>query len=259
MNISLAAEKIIEVGPVAITNSMLVTWLVIIFLAIIAVKCFKQMRDMPGKLQNICEFAVEAILGMIEGITQNRKKAIQFLPLVATFFIFIILANWAGLIPGFETIGLREVKEGHEVLVPFFRQPAADLNTTLALAIISIVCVQYFGIRHLGLGYFKKFLNFKGPIDFFVGFLETVSEFSRIISFAFRLFGNIFAGSVLLMVISFLIPAVAALPFYGLEMFVGFIQALVFAMLTAVFLQTATMGHGEHGESEKQLESALQS
>lgn len=258
MNISLVAEKIIQVGPVAITNSMLVTWLVMIFLIIFALFCKIFMKDVPGKLQNICEFIVEAILGMIEGITQNRKKAIQFLPLVCTFFVFIILSNWAGLIPGFESIGLREVIDGHEVLVPFFRQPAADLNTTFALAIISIIAVQIYGISHLGLGYFKKFFNFKGPIDFFVGFLESISEISRIISFAFRLFGNIFAGSVLLAVISFLIPIIAALPFYGLELFVGFIQALVFAMLTAVFLQTATMGHGEEHQEESNIQPILE-
>lgn len=258
MNISLVAEKIIEVGPIAITNSMLVTWLVMIFLIVFAFFIKKNMKEVPGKLQNIGEFIVESILGMIEGITLDRKKAIQFLPLVCTLFVFIIFSNWAGLIPGFETIGLREVIEGHVVLVPFFRQPAADLNTTFALAIISIITVQIFGITHLGLGYFKKFLNFKGPIDFFVGFLEAVSEISRIISFAFRLFGNIFAGSVLLAVISFLIPVVAALPFYGLELFVGFIQALVFAMLTAVFLQTATMSHSEeHSESPEKVKENI--
>ncbi|AKM82284.1 TPA: ATP synthase F0 subunit A [Candidatus Berkelbacteria bacterium] len=253
MHISLAAEKIIEIGPIAITNSMLVTWIVVIFLCAIAIRVSKKLSNTPGKLQNICEFVVEAILAMIEGITQNRKKAIQFLPLVATIFIFVIFANWIGLVPGFESIGLNEInEEGHHILVPLFRQPAADLNTTFALAVISIVTVQIYGIRHLGIGYFKKFINFKGPIDFFVGFLEAVSELSRIISFAFRLFGNIFAGSVLLMVISFLVPVIAAIPFYGLELFVGFIQALVFSMLTAVFLQTATIVHEDHSEQTAQ-------
>jgi len=132
-----------------------------------------------------------------------------------------------------------EVPENHEAAVPLFRSPTADLNTTLALAVIAVVYVQFVGIRNLGLGYFKKFINFSSPIMFFVGILEIVSEISKIISFAFRLFGNIFAGEVLLAVISFLIPVVVSVPFIGLEIFVGFIQAFVFAILAVVFMSLA--------------------
>ncbi len=133
--------------------------------------------------------------------------------------------------------------EAHTKFIPVFRAPSADLNLTLALALISFFSIQITGLQFLGLAYFKKFLNFSNPIMFFVGILETVSEFSKIVSFAFRLFGNIFAGEVLLGVISFLIPYIAPIPFLGLELFVGFIQALVFAMLTAVFLSMATEHH----------------
>ena len=246
MHISLAAEKIIEIGPVAITNTMLTSWIVIALLLIVAGLATRQIKAVPGKLQNFFEFAVESILGMIENVTNDRKKAERFLPLVATLFIFIITANWIGLIPGFETIGKWEIIDEAKILVPFFRQPSADLNMTLALAIIAMSAVQILGFSYLGFRYLKKFINFKSPIDFFVGFLETIGEFSRVISFAFRLFGNIFAGAVLLMVISFLIPYVVAVPFYGLELFVGFVQALVFAMLTTVFMYIATLGHEEH-------------
>jgi len=246
MHISLAAEKIIEVGPIAITNTILVTWIVIAVLSFIAVKISRNIKTVPGQLQNIFEFILEAIEGLIQDVTVDKAKTRKFLPLVATFFIFIITANWIGLIPGFETIGRWTTENGEKVLVPFFRPPGSDLNTTLALAIISIAAVQIFGIKSLGLKYFKKFLNFKGPIEFFVGIIETVSEFAKIISFSFRLFGNIFAGAVLLAVISFFIPFVAAVPFYGLELFVGFVQALVFAMLTTVFLFMATISHDEH-------------
>ena len=246
MHISLAAEKIIEVGPIAITNSMLVTWLVIIFLGTLSFFLSRSLKQIPSKLQNIFEFVVESIMNMIENVTYDRKKAIQFLPLVATFFLFILVGNWMGLIPGFESVGKHVEVEGKTVLAPFLRPPAADLNTTLALAIVSIFAVQYVGVKSLGLGYFKKFLNFKGPIQFFVGIVETISEFAKIISFSFRLFGNVFAGGVLLMVVTFLVPFVASVPFYGMELFVGFIQALVFAMLTTVFLQMATVGHEEH-------------
>ena len=250
MHISLAAEKIIHAGPIEITNTMLVTWIAMALLIIVGVLAGRKAKERPGKLQNFFEFIIDAILNMIDNITLDRRKAIRFLPIVATLFIFIITANWMGLIPGFESIGRWEMIDGHKALIPYLRPPAADLNTTFALAVVAIVAVQLFGVMSLGIGYFKKFFDFRGPIEFFVGILEIISEFARIISFAFRLFGNVFAGGVLLMVISFLIPVFAALPFYGLELFVGFVQALVFAMLTTVFLQMATLGHGEeHAEN----------
>jgi len=247
MHISLAAEKIIESGPIVVTNTMLVTWIVIVLLVGLALIVRANLCQIPGKLQNIFEFALEGILGLIESVTQDRRKALMFLPLVATFFLFILVGNWLGLLPGFESIGKFVVNhEGKTVLAPFLRPPAADLNTTLALAIVSVGAVQFVGIKSLGLSYFKKFINFKGPIDFFVGVVETISEFAKIISFSFRLFGNVFAGGVLLMVVTFLVPYIASIPFYGMELFVGFVQALVFAMLTTVFLQMATVGHEEH-------------
>jgi F-type H+-transporting ATPase subunit a len=138
-----------------------------------------------------------------------------------------------------------ETEKHGPAFVPYFRAGTADLNTTVALAIISVAATQFFGIQFLKLGYFSKFINFSSPITFFVGILETVLEFAKIISFAFRLFGNIFAGEVLLAVISFLVPVVAPMPFYGLEVIVGVIQALVFAMLSVVFFNMATIGHSE--------------
>ncbi|MFH2021814.1 MAG: F0F1 ATP synthase subunit A [Patescibacteria group bacterium] len=134
----------------------------------------------------------------------------------------------------------------HQIKAPVFRPGSADLNTTLALAITSVIATQIFGLMTLKFSYLKKFFNLASPIDFFVGLLELISEFAKIISFAFRLFGNIFAGEVLLVVITFLIPVVVPMPFYGLELFVGFIQALVFSMLSLVFFNMATQGHEEH-------------
>lgn len=137
--------------------------------------------------------------------------------------------------------------EHASVFVPLFRASTADLNTTIALALISVGMTQYYGVAYLGLSYFTKFLNFKqGPIFTFVGLLEIISELAKVISFAFRLFGNIFAGEVLLAVIAYLLPLIAPVPFLGLEIFVGFIQALVFAMLTLVFINMATVGHEDH-------------
>lgn len=139
-------------------------------------------------------------------------------------------------------------KEAHSAgkFVPFFRPGTADLNTTLALAIFTMLTVQVFGVSYLGLGYFKKFFNFSNPIMTFVGLLEIVSEFAKVVSFAFRLFGNIFAGEVLLTVVGSLVPLVAPMPFYGLEIFVAFVQALVFSLLSLVFYNMATVSHDEH-------------
>jgi len=135
------------------------------------------------------------------------------------------------------------------VLAPFFRSAATDLNFTIGLALVSVVLTQYFGLKSLGMPYLGKFfafrLSFMGLIEGFVGLLELVSEFSKIISFSFRLFGNIFAGEVLLGVMAFLIPYIVSLPFYGLELFVGFVQALIFMMLTVAFFKVAVSGHGE--------------
>jgi F-type H+-transporting ATPase subunit a len=135
------------------------------------------------------------------------------------------------------------------VLVPLFRAASSDLNTTLAIALVSVIFTQVVGLRHLGGEYVGRFFNFKGgPIGFYVGVLELIAEFAKIVSFTFRLFGNVFAGEVLIAVITFLLPWIAVLPFYGLELFVGFIQAFVFAVLTLVFMSLATESHAEHGE-----------
>lgn len=144
---------------------------------------------------------------------------------------------------------LPTTEEGEEVgiLLPFLRATATDLNFTFALAIISMVMVQYYGVQALGLGYFSKFLNLKGGVmGFIVGLIETVSEFAKVISFSFRLFGNIFAGQVLLFIMAFLVPWLLPVPFYGLELFVGFIQAFIFAVLTLAFFATAVVSHDEH-------------
>jgi F-type H+-transporting ATPase subunit a len=197
----------------------------------------------PSTLQNIFEFIVESLDNLTESIAGDKGRG--FLHIVGTFFLFILFSNWMGLLPGFGSIGFWE-ESGHKmVLVPLFRGPTADLNTTIALGFLSFILIQYYGFKFLHVNYFKKFINLKGPIDFFVGILEIISDISKIISFAFRLFGNIFAGEVLLSVISFLTYGLAVLPFLGLEVFVGFVQALVFAMLTLVFMNISTQQHGE--------------
>lgn len=249
MEISLAAEKIGSFLGIPVTNSLLMTWLAIIVLVIFGVIAGRNPQLVPKGIQNFFEAIIEYLLNLATDIIGDAKAARKYFPLVATFFIFIVTANWMGLIPGVGTIGFHELKEGKEVFVPLLRGGNADLNTTLALAIVSVFAVQIFGIVAIGVvKYAKKFFNFKGPIEFFVGILELISEISKMISFSFRLFGNIFAGEVLLTVVAFLVPWFAPLPFFALELFVGAVQALVFTMLTLVFIKVATADHEEHSE-----------
>lgn len=239
IHISLTAEKIITFGGIfSITNSLLTSWIVMALLLIFSIAATRKISLVPGNLQQIAEIVVDGIYNLFGTILHDKISA--FFPLIGTYFLYIISLNWAGLLPGVGTIGIHEIEAGHKVFIPLFRSGTADLNTTLGLAIIAMLVIQVSGLKTLGATYLKKFINFSNPIYFFVGILELVSEFSKIISFAFRLFGNIFAGEVLLTVIAFLMPVFAPLPFLGLELFVGFIQALVFSMLTAVFLSLAT-------------------
>ena len=254
MEISLAAEKVFHIGGFPITNSLLMTWIAIILLVVLGYFAGRKPQMIPKGIQNFFEMVVEMLLNLCDDIIGDKKVTRRYFPLVATFFLFILVSNWMGLLPGVGTIGFHEVNShGKEVFVPLLRGGNADLNTTLALAIVSVISIQIFGIAAIGfVKYGKKFVNFSGPIEWFVGVLEIIGEVSRMISFSFRLFGNIFAGEVLLTVVAFLIPWIAPLPFYGLELFVGFVQALVFTMLTLVFIKTATADHDGHEETVSQ-------
>ena len=219
---------------------MLASWLAVLVLVILGIIIRFNIKPIPSFIQNAAEFVIEYFLNLMEDIYQSREKAKKVLPWVATFFLFILFSNWMGLLPGFGSIGIYKIENGHELFLPFFRSANADLNNTLALAIISIIITQIFGIIAAGFfRYSKRFINLKGLINSFVGILEFFSEIIKIVSFSFRLFGNIFAGEILLLIISFLMPYLAPLPFYFLEIFVGFIQALVFTMLTIVFIRLA--------------------
>lgn len=245
--ISLASKIIFHIGPLAITNSMIASWLAIAVLAFLAFLATRKLNKVPRGLQNFWEFVLESLLNMVESVTMDKDKARRFFPWIASFFLLILATNWMELIPGFGSIGLLEEVHGKMEVVPFLRSANTDLNTTLSFAVISVFMTQVFGIASIGFfKYLGKFINFRGPINFFVGILELISEVAKMISFSFRLFGNIFAGEVLLVVIMFLIPYVVPVPFYAMELFVGFIQALVFAMLTLVFMTMATSAHEEH-------------
>ena len=243
VHISLKAEEIISFFGFSITNSILATWLVMVMLIVVSLLVTSKLTMVPSRLQSIFEMVLGGIYDLFKTITGEKIK--KFFPLVGTLFIFIIFLNWMGLIPGVGSIGLRSVVHGKKEFIPLLRAGSADINTTLAFAIVSVVLIQFYGFTTLGKEYLGRFINLKNPINFFVGLLEIMSEGTKVISFAFRLFGNIFAGEVLLTVVAFLMPLFAPLPFLVLELFVGFIQALVFSMLTAVFLSVATTSH-EH-------------
>jgi len=244
MNISLEPEAIFHLGSFPFTNSFIMTLVVSVVIIGISLYVQRNTRLIPRGFQNLFEAMIEYFYGLVDSVTQDRKETEKFFPLVMTIFIFVILSNWVELLPGLGTVGVNEFEKGKLIMAPFIRSGSADLNTTLALALISVFTVHFMGITTIGaVKYAKKFLvsPLKKPyfVGTFVGILELISEVAKIISFSFRLFGNIFAGEVLLIVMLTLVPYFIPLPFLFLEIFVGFVQALVFAMLTLVFLKTA--------------------
>lgn len=259
----LASETIGHLGSFEIRNTLIMAWLAmaVVFLVVFLARRTK-FREVPGRFQAFLELIVEGLFGFFDSIIGDRRATRRFFPLIATIFLFLMLANWMGILPGVGSITIPGEHNGEILNLPIFRSMNADVNMTLAVALISVVSTQLFGIAALGvLPYAGKFFvpPWKDPIGSFVGILELVAEMAKIISFSFRLFGNIFAGEVLLVVIGFLMPYVAPIPFLGLELFVGFIQALVFSMLTAVFLKMAVTSHGgheEHGHGEHAGEMA---
>ncbi len=379
------AEIITKLGPLNVSNTLISAWAAMIILAVVTFLGTRAMKLIPQGAQNFLESAVEFLVGQMEDIA-GRRNARIFFPVIATFFIFILLSNWMGLLPFFNAIGKTE-DIGHHIfheievheadhkpfteeighasgwlmnktggiglvpngagsaefemgaseanpvspaealdryvvflaetftdfegngegaapsaetlagaraaldadpdapnllpgegdhavasaalgaelvvggvefpgkqlalIIPLFRSVYSDVNNTIALALISFAMVEFWGLRALGLGYLRKFFNFSGVIPAFVGILELLSEFIRIISFAFRLFGNIFAGEVLILMLTFLLPFLIVDIIYGLELFVGFIQAAVFALLTLVFAVMAVEHHDEEGEGHE--------
>jgi len=271
------------IGEFYITNTLVALLIVDVLVIILAFSFYRAVKKGNLVLKGIpgaVEALLEALYNMTVGTAGRWAKTI--FPWFATITLLVLMANWMELIPGVDSIGVIEKAEGagYSVttlapglstiakpemttggsnLVPFVRVVSTDLNFTVALAIVAVIAVQVVGIRAQGMGYFTKFWNVKtffkkpifGVIDWGVGLLELVSEFSKILSFAFRLFGNIFAGSVLLFVMGSLLGMIAIMPsiFYMLEFFVGAIQAIVFGLLTMTFMAQATIGHGEHKEA----------
>ena len=248
LHISLSPETVFHFWGFPVTNSFL-TVVIIGLVIVIGALLFKKSMNFskPKRLQVALEMIVETMNEFFEGIAGDKEVARRFMPIVVTAFFFVLIPNWIGLLPGIGSIGFYEIAEGHKTFVPLFRTVYSDLNMTLALALFVITASHIFGIATLGVSkHAGKFFVFKGPIQFAVGILELIGEFTKIISFSFRLFGNVFAGEVLLVVMTFLVPYIAPLPFMGLEVFVGFIQALIFAVLAMMYLSTAVRSHDGH-------------
>ncbi len=246
VHISIKAEEIFRLGSFPVTNSLLLSCIVLLFLGGLALIGRKRLRLIPNYFQSVAELFLEGTLGLMDSILGERRKSERYLPLVATIFLFVLFSNWFGLLPGVGSF----VVHNAGLTVPLLRSPSADLNFTLALAVVTVFAINILGVIAIGfMSHTSKYFNFKSPIAFFIGLIELVSEIAKLISFSFRLFGNVFAGEVLLTVIAFLAPYFLPLPFMFMEVFVGFIQAFIFSMLALVFVAIATVPHGEGHEA----------
>ena len=235
-----------------LTNTILSSSIATLLIIGLFLFATRGMKLAPRGLQNVMEGIIETMYNFVEGVA-GSKNARKFFPMFATMFLFVVVNAWIGLVPIYQSLGFLE---GSEMERHLLRPAGTDLNMPLALAIISFVFVEYWAIRTLGFRYLGKFFRFgslvrvrsfpslfQAMIDIFVGILELLSELVRMVSFTFRLFGNMTAGEILLLITAFLVPFVFVLPFYGLELLVGFIQALIFAGLTLVFVTIAIVPH----------------
>jgi len=251
---TLFAETVFNVGNFNVTNSLLTSWVAVFFIIILSLVIRAKNSRLPGVFQSFFETIIDGALGMMDLVTDDRAKSRKVFPIVFSIFIFILINNWLGLFPGLGSITYNGTA--------IFRGGTADLNTTLALGLFSVISANVFGIIVVGgWNYFNKFINIKAliqipgkiksdptivlvnPITFFVGLIEIVSEIAKVASLSFRLFGNIFAGEVLIASISAMVAFGVPLPFMFLEVIVGIIQALIFSILTLVYYTIASTEH----------------
>ncbi len=235
----------------AVTNTMLSTWVVSIIIILFFVLGARHRSIVPGRFQSVIETLFEGIINFSTGVLGSQMARRAF-PVVATIFFFVLFNAWLGLLPVYQFLGF--VDDHNLIKVHLIRPAGTDLNMPLALALVSFVFVEFWGFKAHGFGYLKKFVAigsifskglFQGLIDIFVGILEFISELIRVVSFTFRLFGNMTAGEILVVMITFLVPLVSTNFVYGLELLVGLIQSVIFAGLTLVFLSVA-VSHEEH-------------
>lgn len=267
------AEPIAHFGNFTITNALATSWVVVGMIIILSLLIRLRLKSVPGKLQNIFELILEGALKLCDQVTGNRRTTEKIFPIAISAFFFILLNNWLGIIPlgGF---GLLERGEEGLAFIPFLRGGTADINTTIALAVMAVVGANLFGIFSLGLWKtFNKYVNLKAlggiftkirkeptviivaPITFFVGLLEIIGEFAKIASLSFRLFGNVFAGEVLLASMAAIFAYVIPIPFLFLEILVGVIQALIFSILLVVYFTISATDHADEHDSHEHTET----
>ena len=255
IHVSIAAEELFKIGPLSFTNSMVGALLASLVLLVAASYITRRSALIPGRMQSALELPIELMSGIVSASSSRWRG---YVALILCFFLTILVANWIGLLPGVGTIGIMHVEEGHETLVPLVRPASADLNFTLGLAIVAFVMFVYWGIRaNGGLGYLKELLGeprYMAPLMFPI---NLISELSRLISLSMRLFGNVFAGEVLIATMIALAPIFIPAVFLGLEGLFGLVQALVFALLAMTYISVAIAEHhagaghdDEHGEAD---------
>ncbi len=263
-HITLFAEPIFHFNNFNITNALLTSWLAVFIIIILSLLLRFSLRVIPGKIQSFFEIIVEGALGMCDQVTNSRALSVRIFPIAISVFFFILINNWLGLLPigGF---GIIEKSSEGLSFIPYLRGGTADINTTIALAVMAVLGANLFGIFSIGIWKtFNKYVNLKAlggiftklrkeptiiivaPITFFVGLIEIIGEFAKVASLSFRLFGNVFAGEVLLASMAALVAYIIPVPFIFLEILVGVIQALIFSILLVVYFTIGASDHDEH-------------
>ncbi|WIG60835.1 MAG: ATP synthase F0 sector subunit a [Ktedonobacterales bacterium] len=268
-HIAVPSDVLFTIGGYPVYNTFLITILSALVIIGMFYIALRKSRIIPHRAQNLVEWIFTSILNLCYEVA-GKKNGRRFFPWVLTIFLLVLISNWWEVIPGIETIGTKSAEvpgcpeqlsgillwgNSANCIVPWLRPPSTDLNFTIALAVISVVATQIYGFKVLGAGkQLGRYFTLKdGPMGLVVGLLELALEPLRILSLSFRLFGNLFAGDVLLLVIGFLLPVVGVIPFYFLELFVGFIQAFVFAFLTLIFMTLGTTAHGHEDHEEEHM------
>ena len=272
--ITLFAEPVAHIGNFTITNALLTSWVVVGIIVVLSLVLRLRLKEVPGKLQNLFEIVVDGALSLCDQVTNSRALSIKIFPIAISVFFFVLINNWLGLLP-IAGLGILERGEHGLAFIPFLRGGTADINTTIALAVMAVVGANIFGIFSIGLWKtFNKYVNLKvlggiftkvrrdpavlivAPITFFVGLIEIISEFAKIASLSFRLFGNVFSGEVLLASMAALVAYVVPIPFLFLEILVGVIQALIFSILLVVYFTISATDHDEHEEDKHEMQIA---
>ena len=260
--VHLAPQQVVQIGtpPSAwwnvwsdftITNTLISAWLTTIVVVLLFGFGSRTINMIPGRFQGFIEMFIEALYNFIKGVA-GEKFARPFFPILATIFIFVAFNAWMALLPFYTTLGFKA--DGHEITTHLFRSAGTDINMPLALAIVAFLFAEIWGFKAQGFGYLKEFFRGPNPLDTFIGLIELLSHFIRLISFTFRLFGNMLAGEIVLGMMTFLLVFLVPLAFYGLELLVGGVQALIFMGLTLVFTVMG-VAHGDHKEEHSAVES----